>query len=59
MRYCQCGPFFQGECPNKVPVRLSRAEPQEPSDDPGAWTCNVCGFRGFWSGGPHCDEENS
>jgi hypothetical protein len=24
-----------------------------PSDAPGAWTCSRCGFRGFWSGGPH------
>jgi hypothetical protein len=21
----------------------------------GAWTCGACGFRGFWSGGAHCD----
>lgn len=25
----------------------------QPSNDPGAWTCGACGFRGFWSGGPH------
>jgi hypothetical protein len=24
-----------------------------PSDARGAWTCSRCGFRGFWSGGPH------
>lgn len=24
------------------------------SDDPGGWVCQGCGFRGFWSGGPHC-----
>lgn len=26
----------------------------QPSDEPGAWTCKACGFRGFWRGGPHC-----
>lgn len=20
----------------------------------GAWRCSLCGFRGFWEGGPHC-----
>lgn len=30
------------------------AENVVPSSDPGAWTCRACGFRGFWSGGPHC-----
>lgn len=24
-----------------------------PSDDRGAWTCGLCGFRGFWYGGTH------
>jgi hypothetical protein len=24
------------------------------SEERGAWTCGLCGFRGFWSGGPHC-----
>lgn len=23
------------------------------SDDRGAWTCGLCGFRGFWFGGTH------
>jgi rubrerythrin len=32
---------------------------KEKEQEPGAWTCNVCGFRGFWSGGPHCDGEKS
>ena len=22
--------------------------------DAGAWTCQLCGYRGFWEGGPHC-----
>ena len=26
------------------------------SEDRGAWTCGLCGFRGFWSGGAHCTE---
>lgn len=29
------------------------------SDERGAWTCGACGFRGFWSGGPHCMGEGS
>lgn len=24
------------------------------TSDDGAWTCSVCGYRGFWYGGPHC-----
>jgi hypothetical protein len=27
---------------------------EQPSNEPGAWTCKVCGFRGFWRGGAHC-----
>ena len=29
---------------------------EQPSDSPGAWTCKVCGFRGFWRGGAHCPD---
>lgn len=34
----------------------TRIQAQQPERDPlrGAWTCGNCGFRGFWSGGPHC-----
>jgi hypothetical protein len=27
--------------------------PDDP-DERGAWRCTLCGFRGFWEGGPHC-----
>lgn len=30
------------------------AEDVQPSDEPGAWTCKACGFRGFWRGSTHC-----
>ncbi|WP_201496316.1 hypothetical protein [Rubrivivax sp. A210] len=33
----------------------ARAQPEEPdTPERGAWTCGACGYRGFWSGGPHC-----
>jgi hypothetical protein len=40
-------------------LRSAAYKPKEKEQEPGAWTCNVCGFRGFWSGGPHCDGEKS
>lgn len=34
--------------------RIVVGENIQPSDERGAWTCNGCGFRGFWGGGLHC-----
>lgn len=34
--------------------RIVIAENCEPSDARNAWTCSLCGFRGFWQGAPHC-----
>lgn len=34
----------------------------KPSEERGAWTCRLCGFRGFWTGAAHCtntDPEDS
>jgi hypothetical protein len=33
--------------------RLSWIITGDPADD-GAWTCQYCGFVGFWEGGSHC-----
>lgn len=38
----------------KQPERQVIATGCTASEEPGAWTCGLCGFRGFWSGGPHC-----
>lgn len=35
-------------------VRRINAREIVRSEARGAWTCGLCGFRGFWSGGPHC-----
>jgi rubrerythrin len=43
------------EAGRKAQAKQVAEPPKEP--ETGAWTCNVCGFRGFWSGVPHCDEE--
>jgi hypothetical protein len=42
--------------PPKTP-RVVIATEVQPSNEPGAWTCKACGFRGFWRGGPHCAEQ--
>ncbi len=35
-------------------ARVVVADDVQPSNDPGAWRCTFCGFRGFWHGGVHC-----
>lgn len=39
--------------------RVVIAENCEASDAPGAWTCALCGFRGFWQGAPHCIDQRT
>lgn len=36
--------------------RIVVADDASASGERGAWTCSMCGFRGFWRGGPHCME---
>src|SRR5205085_4626800 len=37
-----------------IDAAMEREQPARTDSDPlGAWTCGRCGFRGFWSGGPH------
>lgn len=47
-----CGADLQGDA--VVPSREVIATDCQASNDPGAWTCKACGFRGFWRGGTHC-----
>lgn len=46
------------DCANALDNPAARVIADEP--ERGAWTCYRCGFRGFWSGGPHdCEAERS
>lgn len=36
--------------------RIVTGDNVQASNERGAWTCQACGFRGFWRGGPHCME---
>lgn len=37
-----------------LPGHVVVAQDVQASDEPGAWNCLRCGFRGFWRGGAHC-----